>query len=924
MLKEAAEASLECILDFPAEREFHVGLGSAISLRGWAYSRDAQIRDLQLSDGRRTFTVLNHSWPRLDVMRAHFPERDPHGHSLRSEFLAALPVAAVEAPEKRELHLRATLSTGRIATKHLATLDLLPGGGETPLVVDWQNEGPRVAICMAAYNPEPILFQRQINSIQSQEHRNWICIITDDSASDQATEQIRAVIGGDPRFHYVRNEQRLGFYRNFEACLRLVPADAEFVALSDHDDCWYPDKISALLAAVGTKAMAYSDCRITSDKEIISETFWSTRRNNFKDLSSLFIANTVTGAACLFRRSLLPRILPFPQYISDTYHDQWIALVAFTSGGIAYVDRPLYEYHQHASNVVGHRYGRMPGSAAALRRFWRIYRSRQLGMLGAVQAVMNEARGQFPLAIQKSIFAKTLELRNPQMSRRDLKVIRRIASYPDGLLEPLRQKALATALRRPTLNVEGMLLWAAFGVRLRNAYYRLRTTGPVRAAANRRRRLQAANQMRLAPVLPAPAAEPPPQVAPVQAAPPAIEPAGDLNGTGWNFHSIEPLKLDVSRDEPRRVNLILATIDFRTTFGGYLGMFHLALRLKREGLNVRIVLTEPTQFNPDQWREDIQKYPGVTNLFDEVELAYRFDRSEPVRCSPDDQFIATNCRAAHIAHKAHEQLGKERFMFMVQEYEPLFLPMNSISALFQQSYRFPQFDLFSTTHLRDFFRQQKLGVFAGPDGRNLHAVFHDAILKFSPRVSDMSGRERRILFDGHPERHAARSLYELGMKALADLVASPDFDRDEWKLFAMGSMDAARKLHLAPGVDIELMPKLDLQADFDRLPQHDVGLSLMLAPHPSLVPLEMAAAGMWAVTNTFMNKTAESLQAVSSNIIAIEPTLEGVVGGLKEAMSRVDHYDERIKGAEVNWPTDWRDAFSQDSMRKIMRFLSST
>jgi hypothetical protein len=106
------------------------------------------------------------------------------------------------------------------------------------------------------------------------------------------------------------------------------------------------------------------------------------------------------------------------------------------------------------------------------------------------------------------------------------------------------------------------------------------------------------------------------------------------------------------------------------------------------------------------------------------------------------------------------------------------------------------------------------------------------------------------------------------------------------------------------------------------MPRHDVGLSLMLTPHPSLVPLEMASSGMWTVTNTFDNKTAESLEAISTNLIAVEPTLEDVVGGLKEAISRVDQYDRRLKGARIDWPTDWSDAFEPAAMKKIVDFLS--
>ena len=65
-------------------------------------------------------------------------------------------------------------------------------------------------------------------------------------------------------------------------------------------------------------------------------------------------ANTVTGAASVFRGALLDAALPFPPPHGRAFHDHWLACAAFVAGGLAYVDRPLYDYTQHADNVIGH------------------------------------------------------------------------------------------------------------------------------------------------------------------------------------------------------------------------------------------------------------------------------------------------------------------------------------------------------------------------------------------------------------------------------------------------------------------------------------------------------------------------------------------------------------------------------------------
>lgn len=221
---------------------------------------------------------------------------------------------------------------------------------------------PLVAICMASFDPDPQLLERQIASIREQTHERWICLISDDCSSEERFEQLRALTADDPRFGLSRGKRRLGFYLNFERALGMVPPQAAFVALADQDDRWYPEKLAELLAGRRDAALVYSDMRIVDEGgEVISGTFWRGRRNNHTDLASLLLANTVTGAASLFRRDLLDLVLPFPPRVGDAFHDQWIAGVALANGQIAYVDRPLYDYVQHGGGARGH--------AAAMRAF---------------------------------------------------------------------------------------------------------------------------------------------------------------------------------------------------------------------------------------------------------------------------------------------------------------------------------------------------------------------------------------------------------------------------------------------------------------------------------------------------------------------------------------------------------------------------
>ncbi len=205
-----------------------------------------------------------------------------------------------------------------------------------------------IAVCMATYEPDPALLRVQLDSLRAQTDTNWVCVISDDASSGPID------VGGDGRLTVSRSEHRRGFYGNFERALRLAPAEAELIALCDQDDSWHPDKLATLRAALDGAAMAYCDQRLVdADGRVLRDTMWAGRRNNHTDITSLLVANSITGAATLIRRDIADLALPFPDSPGLQFHDHWLGLVALAAGDVAYVDRPLYDYVQHEKAVFG-------------------------------------------------------------------------------------------------------------------------------------------------------------------------------------------------------------------------------------------------------------------------------------------------------------------------------------------------------------------------------------------------------------------------------------------------------------------------------------------------------------------------------------------------------------------------------------------
>jgi glycosyltransferase involved in cell wall biosynthesis len=212
----------------------------------------------------------------------------------------------------------------------------------------------QIAVCMATYEPDIALFRVQIESLRAQTDGRWACVISDDGSRPEHLDAIRDVLGDDERFRLSPSGERLGFYRNFERALQLAPPEAGLVALCDQDDRWHPDKLAVLRSALGSARLVYSDQRVVdAGGRVLRDTLWRGRRNNHTNLVSMLVANSITGAAALFRREVVDLALPFPETPGLQFHDHWIALAALASGPVAYVDRPLYDYVQHRGAFFG-------------------------------------------------------------------------------------------------------------------------------------------------------------------------------------------------------------------------------------------------------------------------------------------------------------------------------------------------------------------------------------------------------------------------------------------------------------------------------------------------------------------------------------------------------------------------------------------
>jgi glycosyltransferase involved in cell wall biosynthesis len=901
----SAQTRLQYRLDAPLPSEIAVGEGTALFVCGSCFHSESRVRTLSFVLDGAEQQVARHGMPRLDLFRSLHPTLDPFAtagleldeaspedprlNSYLSGFWGVVKIPPGSA-RTRELLLRARLENGREETVPLGRLEVSELTRGEPVAGPCPDDGPLIAVCMATYEPPMELFHRQIESIRKQTYRNWICVISDDCSSGARFAELEAEVVDDPRFIVSRSPKRVGFYLNFERALALAPANAEFIALADQDDRWLPEKLDTLLRAIGSAELVYSDARVI-DREgaLISDSYWVKRRNNHSDLLSLLVANSVTGAASLFRAGLLEHALPFPPAQFAHFHDHWLGLVALCLGDIEFVQAPLYDYVQHGDATLGHaaanrmtglrdRLGSVRADPRERVRMWRLHYFVDVSRLMQVSAILQLRVGRRMRPGKRRALARFL-----------------LADRSSLALLDLWRRGARELLGRPeTLGAEWMLAYAFTWRRLLTASIRER---PIKGL-----RLDAV---------------PPPDL--------VMQPGREIaeNPVVREItEKVAPLNLSVSDDAPERVNLLIPTIDLGHFFGGYIGKFNLARRLAEHGHRVRIVTVDPVGPLPGDWRRQIERFGGLGGMFDQVEVAFGRE-SHALEVSRRDAFVATTWWTAHIAHAALQTLERERFLYLIQEYEPFTFAMGTYAALASESYTFPHRAVFSTELLREYFRRHQIGVFenGAREGDADSVAFQNAITAITPpTAAELAARStRRLLFYARPESHASRNMFELGVMALSQAVRNGAFAG--WELRGIGTVGTGRNLSLPGNVRLEMVPRSDQGSYGDLLRQHDLGLALMYTPHPSLVPIEMASAGMLAVSNSFENKTQTAMSQISENLLAPAPTVPAIARALCEAAAASADYERRARGAAVNWSRDWNDSFSDQLVTRIVAML---
>lgn len=254
-------------------------------------------------------------------------------------------------------------------------------------------------------------------------------------------------------------------------------------------------------------------------------------------------------------------------------------------------------------------------------------------------------------------------------------------------------------------------------------------------------------------------------------------------------------------------------------------------------------------------------------------------REQALSMRPNECVIATAWWTAHMAARLTPD---HPFIYLIQDFEPGFYPWSARYALAAQTYANPTrvLPVCNSQLLRDFMAQNQ---YIAADALCFDPVFNPDLkagLNDGPWP-----REKRVLVYGRPT--VERNAFPLVIDVLRQVVATGA--SAGWQFISVGEPHA--DIGLGDGLVLESHGKLSLSAYAAELRRCYAGVSLMISPHPSYPPLEMAAAGLQVITNQYANK---DLTQWGGGLQAFAP---GDTPAMAAALSQhLAHYDERPIG----------------------------
>lgn len=322
-------------------------------------------------------------------------------------------------------------------------------------------------------------------------------------------------------------------------------------------------------------------------------------------------------------------------------------------------------------------------------------------------------------------------------------------------------------------------------------------------------------------------------------------------------------------EDIKRLNIMLPSIREENLFGGITTALNFFEKLGQAmGCSMRIIVMD-TCDDKNHIKNRFPEYVEVdfseTNMSPRQIIQLAQTDQETLEVGNGDIFVFTIWWGAFRIQTEYAKwdsnvLKPNPFIYLIQDFEPGFYPWSTRYVLAESTYQsqFPQIAVYNSKLLCDYFAHKNYDFVD-------EYYFEPRLNKhLKQRLVEYNGhliKRKRILVYGRPKTD--RNAFELIVEGLREWVKSSPAS-SQWEI--LGAGESFKPVYLGRTSHLTSLGKLSLDDYATVLASTYAGISLMVSPHPSYPPLEMAAFGASVITNSFSNK---DLSDFSENMISI-------------------------------------------------------
>ena len=330
----------------------------------------------------------------------------------------------------------------------------------------------------------------------------------------------------------------------------------------------------------------------------------------------------------------------------------------------------------------------------------------------------------------------------------------------------------------------------------------------------------------------------------------------DLGVKGTHYPECTGFLVRPSSVGKPRLNLLIPTAETSEGYAGVRTALDLFLALREalgETHDARILSTDMSPSNQFVPPVGFDTAPISVDLPDcdiVSDAARRY--MEPLFVRANDVFMATAWWTAEHALaissaqcKLFNMQRQRKFVYLIQDFECGFYPWSTKFALAEATYRHPDktIAVFNTNYLKDFFKRK--GFYK--DGLTLLPGMNLSLLA---AMDNTLAKEKIVMLYARP--HAERNCLTFIEWVVSIAVQKDPEFWASWRFVAIGENFLPNTFKAA--TRIEVLGRLSLDKYADIASRAALGMSLMISPHPSYPPLEMAQAGALVLTNQYEDR----------------------------------------------------------------------